>query len=423
MPETIRVHHRAHRHGIATVLALTLLAAACGPARADILPLLNASSVVSASTVQTITGPLTDTQVDIAPPNPMDPWNGNVFSNVTDAPNSAFGSMTMSFSATTAGFRIFSGGASTVFNEGINKGAANLNVFFQATTAQNADITIQLALHDLSGSAGAALFPLDVPGNVPYRVLGVNWGTTTTSGRIAPGIYILSAWARYDSTALTGTSPSFAVDAVFTDVASPLVASQPAPQTTAVGASSSFSVGTNGSFVGFSPTSATTFQWRRNLVDLVDGGTISGATTNHLVISSTAYADSGFYDVIVTQGSIVEPSSLAKLTVVSSSTGVGPAVAIAGVELGLPQPNPAYGRTRVRLALPAAMPAGLDVLDVSGRVVKTIVPYARYEAGARTAEWDGSEEGGRHAAPGVYFLRLHAGTSQVVRRVVNLASN
>lgn len=424
MPETIRVHDRARWRSIAPMLALALLADFSGsPSRADVIPLLNASSCVSSSTVQTITGPLTDTKVDIAPPSPLEAWNGNAFSNVTDAPNSAFGLMTMSFSADPTGLRVFSGGAANVFNEGMNKGAANLNLFFQATSVQNADISIMLVQHDLPGHAGALLFPFDVQGNVPYRVLGVNWGTTSTSGRIPPGIYLLSAWAKYDSTGLTGGAPTFQVDALFTDVTNPLVATQPTPQTTAVGSPSSFSVGTNGAVAGFSPTITSTFQWRRNLVNLVDGGTVSGATTSHLVISSTAYADSGFYDVIVTQGSIVEPSSLAKLTVVSSSTGVGPAVAIAGVELGLPQPNPAFGRTRVRFALPSAMPAGLDVLDVGGRVVKTLLPYGKYEAGARTAEWDGSEEGGRHAAPGVYFLRLHAGTSQVVRRVVNLTSN
>jgi len=57
-------------------------------------------------------------------------------------------------------------------------------------------------------------------------------------------------------------------------------------------------------------------------------------------------------------------------------------VRIPGVELGLPQPNPAFGRTRVRFALRSAMPSGLDVLDVSGRVVKSLMPYGTYEAGA-----------------------------------------
>ena len=51
-------------------------------AQADIFPLLNASSVASTSTVQTMTGPLTETKIDIGPPNPMDPWNGSAFGTI-----------------------------------------------------------------------------------------------------------------------------------------------------------------------------------------------------------------------------------------------------------------------------------------------------------------------------------------------------
>ena len=94
-----------------------------------------------------------------------------------------------------------------------------------------------------------------------------------------------------------------------------------------------------------------------------------------------------------------------------------------GVEMDAPAPNPAYGHTRVRFALPKAMPAGLEVLDVAGRVVKTLVPHGLQEAGARTAEWDGTMEGGARAASGIYFVRLRAGTTPIVRRVVNLATN
>jgi hypothetical protein len=423
MPETKQVQDRARPRALAPVLALALLAGFCGaPARAEIFPLLNASTVVSSSTVQATGGPLNDTQIRIAPPNPLEVWNGSAFSNVSDSPNSAFGLMTMSFSASTTGFRVFTGGASNVFNEGVNKGAANLNLFFEVPSVQNADFTIVLAQHDLSGSASAFLFPLDVPGNPPYRTLGVNWGTTTTSGRLAPGIYILSASAKYDSTSVTGTAPAFEVDALFSDV-TPLVATQPAPQTKNLGSTTSFSVSTNSPFETASATTASTFQWRRNLVNLVNGGRMSGVSTNTLTISNTAYADTGFYDVVVTQGTTVEASSLARLTVIPANADVDPAAAIAGVELGLPQPNPAYGRMSVRLALPSAMAAGLDVLDVSGRVVKSLVPYGRYEAGARTVEWDGSGEGSRGAAPGVYFLRLRAGSIQAVRRVVRLGAD
>jgi FlgD Ig-like domain len=417
----IEAHHRHRRHGVAALLALApVLIPTGGPARASITPLLNASSVVSSSSI----GPLNDTKIEVASGTP-DPWNGNVFSYIADGPAFAYGSMTMSFVADTDGLRITSGGAcgADTYGEGVNKGAANLDVFFIANTVQEADFTTTLTLRDIPGTAGGLLFPFDVRGNVPYRTLALNWGTTTTRGRIPPGTYLVDAWAKYDSTSATGTAPSFSMDALFTDVTNPLVTTQPSPQTTQAGATTNFSVGTGGSLTTSSVASAPTFQWRRNLVNLANGGRISGVTTSHLVIASTAVADTGFYDVIVAQDTIVEPSSLAKLTVTTSSTGVGPPATIRGVELDMPVPNPAYGRTRVRFALPGTMTAGLDVLDVAGRIVKTLVPYGVQEAGARTAEWDGTIEGGSRAAAGIYFVRLRAGSNQLVRRVVKLASD
>jgi hypothetical protein len=398
------------------LLALAALAPA-GAARGDVLPLLNASVVASASRA----GPILDTQVQTPPSGTPDIWNGSVFSNASDPPNSAFATMFMSFSATTSGLRVFTGGSSTVSDDGVNRGTANLSYFFTSGAVQDADIAVTLTAHDLNGHAGALLFPFEVQGNVPYRTIGSNWGTTTSSIRIPKGIWLVYAWADYDSTAQTGTSPTFSIDATFADCPNPLVTSQPAPQTTPVGSTTSFGVGVSGTLAS-SASTATIYQWRRNLVPLTDGGRITGATTDQLSISNTAYADSGYYDVIVTQGSVVEGSTLAKLTV-SSNTAVDPAVAMSGATLEAPAPNPARGRTTVRFTLPAGLPSGLDVVDVSGRIVRTLLPVGLHETGAGTAAWDGAGESGAPAAPGIYFFRLRAGTQQIVRRIVNLASN
>ncbi|HTO92638.1 MAG TPA: FlgD immunoglobulin-like domain containing protein [Candidatus Sulfotelmatobacter sp.] len=418
MPGILATRACATLRGVAALAAAGLFSSLpAGVTRADITPLLNTSSVVSASWV----GPIKDTQVQTSPLGPPDPWNGSVFSNVTDGPDYAYGTMFMSFSATTTGLRVFSGGSATSNQVGVNAGAANLDLFIIVNKVQNATILTTLTLHDLSGSAGAILFPFDVHGNPPYQTLAETWGTTNFTGRIPPGTYLVDAWAKYDSTsAASGTSPTFSIDADFVDCPNPLVTSQPTPQTTPVGSTTHFSVGTSSLAVS-SVTTGSTFQWRRNLVNLSDGGRISGATTNHLVISNTAYADSGSYDVVVTQGSIVEPSSLAKLTVTSGNSGV-PVAGISGLQMDLPAPNPAHGRTRVSFALPAAMPAELQILDVSGRVVKTLLPYGMFDAGPRSSEWDGTTERGSRAPSGIYFIRLSTAATQIVRRVVNLAS-
>jgi phosphatidylinositol-3-phosphatase len=43
-----------------------------------------------------------------------------------------------------------------------------------------------------------------------------------------------------------------------------------------------------------------TYRWRKNTIDLIDGGDISGATTNTLTINPSDTGDTGSYDVVVT---------------------------------------------------------------------------------------------------------------------------
>ncbi len=72
-----------------------------------------------------------------------------------------------------------------------------------------------------------------------------------------------------------------------------VTAPSPSPQTLCAGQSAGFSVTASGS-------GPFTYRWRRNTVDLSNGGAISGATTAMLTINPTGTGDSGSYDVRVT---------------------------------------------------------------------------------------------------------------------------
>ena len=75
-----------------------------------------------------------------------------------------------------------------------------------------------------------------------------------------------------------------------------------------VGASASFSV----SAVGFPPPG---YQWRFNGMNLVDNGRISGANGTNLTLSALVTADSGNYDVVVTNAYSAVTSQVATLSV------------------------------------------------------------------------------------------------------------
>jgi hypothetical protein len=89
-------------------------------------------------------------------------------------------------------------------------------------------------------------------------------------------------------------------------------------------------------------------------------------------------------------------------------------------EVSQAAPNPFEGVTTLTYSVPssaALLPVRLDVYDVLGRRVRTLVD-AYQPSGAHSAEWNGKDSEGAPAAPGVYFCVLSVGEERNVRRVV-----
>jgi hypothetical protein len=86
----------------------------------------------------------------------------------------------------------------------------------------------------------------------------------------------------------------------------PEIDQQPGPQAVAVGQQATFLV---------DAPHGDTFQWRRNTVNLSDGGSLAGATGPSLTIGAVQPSDAGGYDVIVGNSCGTATSSLATLTV------------------------------------------------------------------------------------------------------------
>ena len=88
----------------------------------------------------------------------------------------------------------------------------------------------------------------------------------------------------------------------------PEIGTQPANMTRNAGSNAVFSVVAQG-------TSPLSFQWRKNDVNLTDGGNVLGATTNTLTVSGVLLTDGGNYTVIVTNAYGSTTSVVATLTV------------------------------------------------------------------------------------------------------------
>ncbi len=96
------------------------------------------------------------------------------------------------------------------------------------------------------------------------------------------------------------------------------------------------------------------------------------------------------------------------ITCECGTVGVGPGVG--ALEFGIRGvvPNPTGGPAAVDFVLSSAQRARLDIFDVVGHRVRTLVDD-QFAAGAHTAMWDGRDARGNPATPGVYFVRLVGG--------------
>lgn len=79
--------------------------------------------------------------------------------------------------------------------------------------------------------------------------------------------------------------------AVLSVTASPAISAQPPNRSACAGATVTFNVSTTGSNLSY--------QWRRNTVNLSNGGNVSGATSSALVLTSVSQNDVGSYDVVI----------------------------------------------------------------------------------------------------------------------------
>lgn len=103
----------------------------------------------------------------------------------------------------------------------------------------------------------------------------------------------------------------------------------------------------------------------------------------------------------------------------SSTLGVDPGArgpADGVLALAPAWPNPARGGVWISYTLPGEGQANLAVVDVSGRLVRTLV-HERLAAGSHSVRWDGLTSSGATAQTGLYFYVLETSGRSLTRRI------
>jgi Beta-propeller repeat len=120
-----------------------------------------------------------------------------------------------------------------------------------------------------------------------------------------------------------------------------------------------------------------------------------------------------YYFVTATDHSCNEGSAASVGTV----TGVRDTPALTELQVLPNHPNPFNSSTQLNIGLPKASDVRVDVYDVAGRRVSTIMERS-VPAGWRQIPFASHDDRGAPLASGVYFYRVHAAGTAITRRMV-----
>jgi subtilisin family serine protease len=103
------------------------------------------------------------------------------------------------------------------------------------------------------------------------------------------------------------------------------------------------------------------------------------------------------------------------LRAVTDPTLSAPTAAFANYTLNV-MPNPSSQGAIIRFGLPAAGRARLRVFDCAGRLTREF-PSEEMSAGSHALSWDGTDEHGEPASPGLYVVRLDTPGGTILRKL------
>ena len=146
----------------------------------------------------------------------------------------------------------------------------------------------------------------------------------------------------------------------------------------------------------------------------VNGVVVCSAVNNQL---RPAVGASGGGDVLVAwQDERGGPSDIYLRRITASGAVDVPLADDETLDLAPPAPNPARGATLLRYRLEAASLVRLEIVDVTGRVVRVLLDGTPQAAGPHAERWDGCDSAGDRAPTGLYFVRLqHVGGLRVCK--------
>lgn len=137
-------------------------------------------------------------------------------------------------------------------------------------------------------------------------------------------------------------------------------------------------------------------------------------------LTSAVLEFNGYYHLWFTSFPLTNEGQRAEIGYARSVSDSAAIVEIpSGYFLAPNYPNPFRGATQVRYGLPLRSTVQLEIYDVLGRHIKTLVQRVE-EEGLKAIVWEGNDEHGRNVSAGVYFSRLRVGEFVQTRKLVRV---
>ena len=148
-----------------------------------------------------------------------------------------------------------------------------------------------------------------------------------------------------------------------------------------------------------------------------------GAFVDSLPEKQPAVAQAGPGEALIAAAAFVDRAPFAAYRIELRSLTSGPAVgvdpAVSGSFAVSISPNPGLHGTAIRFVVPEPGPVKIDLFDVRGRLVRSVLDKTM-PAGHAEIRWNGDDAIGRPAQAGIYFLRVQMSGVTKQLRVVKL---
>jgi len=147
-------------------------------------------------------------------------------------------------------------------------------------------------------------------------------------------------------------------------------------------------------------------------MEFIMDGTAGGGSDNY---TSEGYYHTGLQDRLNLMQNIMDYFG-------TSTTGDGTGVVDAGIrnDLGHAYPNPFNPVTKIAYSVKEAGPVTIRVMNVAGRVVRTLLDQELPAGTSGHVVWDGANDAGERCASGVYFYRIAAPGFASTRKMLML---